>query len=325
MSAFPLQIQVLSDLHLETPISQPLYQKFRLFVQGSHVFMLGDIGLVLDDALFVFLRNLLTKSRGSRFFYVLGNHEPYRSTLPNAVARLRAFEKEANYKYGARFIFLNRDRYDIDANTTILGCTLWSGVLPQQAADVNALLTDFNEYNGIRGWTLENHVEEHGKDRDWLNNEVRMLEQMEPQRQIIIATHHSPTLDPRAVDPAHQGNSVSSAFATDMSKDLCWTSRAVKLWAFGHTHYNCGFRDLATDKLVVANQRGYGNAEIQKLLIEPSANGFDIVTSKDNTTNADYGIIQHKPADTVTTVTINCSIIDRENDRITRVRMTLQD
>ncbi|KAJ8121980.1 hypothetical protein ONZ43_g1704 [Nemania bipapillata] len=323
MSAFPPQFQVLSDLHLETPILQPLYQTFELCVKGSHVFMLGDIGLVLDDALFSFLRDLLTKTRGSRFFYILGNHEPYKTTLPDAVARLRAFEKEARFQYGGRFIFLNRDRFDVDAKTTILGCTLWSDVLPQQAAEVSALLTDFNESRGIRDWTLENHVEEHRKDRNWLNSQVRTLEETEPQRQIIIATHHSPTLDPRAVDPAHQGSSVSSAFTTDMSRDLCWASTAVRLWVFGHTHYNCGFRDEATGKLVVANQRGYGHAKIQELLIEPDANGFGIVTSLNgNTTNADHRITQQvpKPANPETATRLQPPILHQATDGTPTIR-----
>ncbi|KAF2967034.1 hypothetical protein GQX73_g6552 [Xylaria multiplex] len=316
MSAFPPQFQVLSDLHLETPISQPLYRTFRLYVEGSHVFMLGDIGLVLDDALFRFLEDLLTKTRGSRFFYILGNHEPYRTTLTDAVARLRAFEKKARYQYGERFIFLNRDRFDVDANTTILGCTLWSDVLPRQATEVNARLTEFNESRGIRDWTLESYAEEHRKDRDWLNSQVRTLEETEPQRQIIIATHHSPTLDPRAVKPAHQRSSVSSAFATDMSKDLCWKSTVVKLWVFGHTHYNCGFRDEATGKLVVANQRGYGHAEIQELLIEPGANGFNIVKStKGNTTNANRRIAQQRVSKPATATGLR-----RETDRTPRIR-----
>ncbi|GAP91883.1 putative Ser Thr protein phosphatase superfamily [Rosellinia necatrix] len=323
MSAFAPRFQILSDLHLETPISQPLYQKFRLCVGGSHVLMLGDIGLVLDDALFSFLRDLLTKARGSRFFYILGNHEPYRTTLSDAIARLRAFEEEARCQYGGRFVFLSRDRFDVNADTTILGCTLWSDVLPQQATEVNTLLTDFHESNGIRDWTLESHVEEHRKDRDWLNSQVRRLEETEPQRQIIIATHHSPTLDPRAVEPAHQSSSVSSAFATDMSKDLCWASTAVRLWVFGHTHYNCGFRDEATGKLVVANQRGYGRAEIQELLIEPDANGFNIVTpTKDNKTYTNHRITQQvsNPANPTTVTRLHRSILHRAADRIPRIR-----
>ena len=29
------------------------------------------------------------------------------------------------------------------------------------------------------------------------------------------------------------------------------------MWAFGHTHYSCNFRDEQSGKLVIANQRGY--------------------------------------------------------------------
>lgn len=99
----------------------------------------------------------------------------------------------------------------------------------------------------------------------------------------VIATHHSPTLDPRTIDPGYQGSSISSAFATDMSRDNCWTSPAVKVWAFGHTHYNCGFRDEATGKLVVANQRGYYCADVLDVLLEPDTSGFNFVPPSQET------------------------------------------
>ena len=190
-------------------------------------------------------------------FYVLGNHEPYRTTLESAVRKLRTFEEEAKFEYGARFKFLFRDRYDIDQNITVLGCTLWSAIQPQQATEVYARLTDFNKERGIQGWSLEEYSDEHFTDLKWLNTQVRSIQDREPHRQIVIATHHCPTTDPRATDPAHQGSSVGSAFVSDLSEENCWISPAVKLWVFGHTHYSCNFRDEATEKLVVSNQRGY--------------------------------------------------------------------
>lgn len=35
----------------------------------------------------------------------------------------------------------------------------------------------------------------------------------------------------------------------------------MKLWAFGHTHFNCDFEDERTAKRVLANQKGYARAE----------------------------------------------------------------
>jgi UDP-2,3-diacylglucosamine pyrophosphatase LpxH len=94
MSFLPLQLQIVSDLHLETPISKPAYLSFRLHVTGTHLFLLGDIGLVKDTGLFTFLRHLLDSHRGTRVFYVLGNHEAYQTTLHHAVSKLRDFEKK---------------------------------------------------------------------------------------------------------------------------------------------------------------------------------------------------------------------------------------
>jgi hypothetical protein len=50
---------------------------------------------------------------------------------------------------------------------------------------------------------------------------------------------------------------VQSAFVTDLQRETCWTSPAVRVWAFGHTHYNYDFIDPSTERRVVANQRGY--------------------------------------------------------------------
>jgi hypothetical protein len=212
---------------------------------------------VKDPGLFAFLRRLLRENMGTRVFYVLGNHEPYQTTLEEAVQKIRSFEEETRDDYGGRFSFLHRNRYNIDKTTTILGCTLWSAVSPEQANETQLLLTDFNEQRGMRSWLLESHLEEHKRDLAWLNEQVQKLQDEEPHRQVAVLTHHSPTLYPRATDPRHRRSSISTGFATDLSSELCWTSPAVKLWAFGHTHYNCAFHDEKTDKLVIANQRGY--------------------------------------------------------------------
>jgi hypothetical protein len=251
------QFQIVSDLHLETPLLHPQYASFNIKIQANNILLLGDIGLVKDEGLFVFLRRCLDRNRGVRMFYVLGNHEPYHTTLEDAIQKLRAFEKEARSEYGGRFKFLHRDRYDIGLDITILGCTLWSAIQPHQSTEIHAWLTEFNVERGIRGWTPSSLTEEHRKDLAWLNAQVSDIQAREPQRQILIATHHCPTVDPRATDPAHADSPISSAFVSDISEETCWTSPAVKMWAFGHTHYSCEFRDEKTGKLVLSNQKGY--------------------------------------------------------------------
>lgn len=257
MSIFNPQLQILSDLHLETPISTPQYSFFRVTVQADNLFLLGDIGLVADAGLFQFLRRTLEQNRGCRMFYILGNHEPYRTTYEYAYDLLRKFEQEAKDELGGRFKFLCRDRYDLNETVTVLGCTLWSAIQRDQAADIASRSTDLNSERGIQNWNLERPQEEHEKDLKWLNSQISAIEKDEPRRQIMVATHYSPTTDWRANNPQHEGSPVSSNFVTDLSQEPCWLSSSVKLWVFGHTHYSCNYRDEKTGKLVFANQKGY--------------------------------------------------------------------
>jgi hypothetical protein len=287
MSFFAPQFQIVSDLHLETPLTTPQYDSFGLNVQADNLFLLGDIGLVVDAGLFRFLRRILEHNRGCRIFYVLGNHEPYRTTYEHAHKLLRGFEQEAADEFGGRFKVLCRDRYDLDDTITILGCTLWSAIQHEQTSDIAQRSTDLNKEVGIKDWTLERHRAEHEKDLAWLNSQISAIEKDEPHRQIVVATHYSPTIDPRANNPQHKGSTVSSNFVTDLSREPCWISSTVKLWAFGHTHYSCDYRDEETGKLVVANQRGYAGlaagrkkAGTRTRIVEVGTEGWELVESR---------------------------------------------
>jgi predicted MPP superfamily phosphohydrolase len=93
------QLQIVSDIHLENPITNPQYLHTKLNVTGNVLFLLGDIGLVKHHGLFVFLRNLLDVNRSCRIFYVLGNHEVYQTTLEDAVEKMREFEDMARIRW----------------------------------------------------------------------------------------------------------------------------------------------------------------------------------------------------------------------------------
>jgi hypothetical protein len=103
---------------------------------------------------------------------------------------------------------------------------------------------------------VNDHNAAHESDLEWLNAQVSKMAREEPERKIAIFTHHSPSVDSRCTDPKYDGSDVSTAFATDLSREECWTNPAVVAWAFGHTHYNCSFTD--TDgKAIISNQKGY--------------------------------------------------------------------
>lgn len=264
------QFQIVSDLHLET---HPSYDGFRLRKTAEYLALLGDIGHVGDDRFLSFLEKQV--QRYWAVFFLLGNHEPYHLDFPAAKSRMRAFADRMEAKRRTstigRFIFLDQTRYDMPGyRLTILGCTLFSHITKEQAASVASRLVDFKD---IVDWTIEQHNLAHQSDLEWLNAEVAKIAREQPTRNIAIFTHHSPCSAKEATRPKHRNSEVSSGFVTNLEREECWMNPRVKMWAFGHTHFNCDFEDkvdgetgieTSTEtstgtrtKRVVANQKGY--------------------------------------------------------------------
>lgn len=137
----PTAFQIVSDLHLET---QPSYE-YSFKQTAPNLALLGDIGQIANDALFTFLE----KQLGCYWnvFFLLGNHEPVSGTWLAAKQRVREFTERVERLRArstiGRFIFLDQTRHDVNANLTVLGCTLFSRVTQDQAATVASRLIDF--------------------------------------------------------------------------------------------------------------------------------------------------------------------------------------
>jgi Calcineurin-like phosphoesterase len=253
MAAF---FQIMSDLHLENPASA--YSIYTIPPRAPYLALLGDIGDSAKPGLTEFLLRQLPNFE--IVFFLVGNHEPYHSSWAVVKAKMTAFEKGITQrrKNGAkigRFVFLDQTRYDISSYVTVLGCTLYSNILDQQLETVSMGLNDFYHIDG--GWDVHKHRRAHAADLQWLNEQVRSISQEDPKRKIIIMTHHSPVYGGLATNPRHAGSMLASGFATDLSTEQCWRNPSVKVWAFGHTHFNCDYRDEGTRKRVVTNQKGY--------------------------------------------------------------------
>ena len=257
-----VEIQIVSDLHLESP---PAYDLFDITPRAPHLALLGDIGNVSPtehrDGLVSFLKKQLQVFR--TVFFIPGNHEAYNSTWPKALFILRSFEQHIaslrthNPALG-EFVLMDRRSFRI-GNFLILGCSLFSRVPDQRVSAVETSMNDF--YLTGDGWSVTWHNKAHSRDLQWLNEEVSRAQEDGSVHRIVVLTHWSPSLDPRASDPKHAGSIISSGFATDLSMELCWTSEKVATWAWGHTHFNFDFvvpRQEGRKPLrVLANQRGY--------------------------------------------------------------------
>src|SRR3569833_873757 len=140
------EFQILSDLHLETPRFLPMYGEFAVTARSPYLALLGDIGNSHDDRLYDFLERQL--QRFKIVFFVIGNHEPYFFVVAGlvlcsyeaAVAKMQAFEASIAFRQSSssghdggnrapgRFVLLNRRRFDISDQVTVLGCTLFSRI-----------------------------------------------------------------------------------------------------------------------------------------------------------------------------------------------------
>ncbi|KAI0198842.1 Ser/Thr protein phosphatase superfamily [Astrocystis sublimbata] len=266
-----VRIQLLSDLHLETPRA---YDIFEVPPKAPYLALLGDIGYAVEHRVEyeAFLRRLLSKFR--IVFLVLGNHEPWHASWERAREVLGEFERgvrgEREREGGlGEFVLLDRRRYDFpgddgDGNedegdgdgagggVTILGCTLFSRVSTPQAEDISFGIQDFYK---IDNWTVEQHTKCFDDDLAWLNEQVKSLEKeggggngngnRKGDRRVVILTHYSPTLDERALDPRHGTSRLTAGFASELKGERCFGggggSGMVKVWAWGHTHFNCDF------------------------------------------------------------------------------------
>lgn len=249
-----LRLQILSDLHLESPQA---YDIFYISPQAPFLALLGDIGYVTDEGFFLFLRKQLAIFR--IVFLVLGNHEAYHSSWIETKSSVNRFKDDIDESIRrgealGKLVLLDQTRYDISPKLTILGCTLFSHVSHEQTESVSFGLNDF--YN-TRDWSIEAHQEAHFADITWLNEEIDSISRLEPDRKVIVLTHYCPSTHEKVVDHKHGNSKLSSGFMTDLSNERCWQREIVTLWAFGHTHFNCDFRDIQTGKRVVSNQRGY--------------------------------------------------------------------
>lgn len=257
-SATMVAFQIVSDLHLESPKA---YDVFDIPPRAPYLALLGDIGYTKHGEDYLgFIRRQLSAFK--MVFLVLGNHEPWHSSWADSKSMFRRLEEQITDERKSdrslgRFVFLDRSSYTLADESSgeevvILGCTLFSQIPAESAEAVSFGINDF--YN-ISNWTTENHNEAFHTDLSWLNDQVESAHTT--HKKVAIFTHYSPTLDHRAMDTRHQNSPLLSGFATDLLTKTCWKSSVVKLWAFGHNHFNCDFVDEDTGIRLFTNQRGY--------------------------------------------------------------------
>ncbi|GCB19086.1 uncharacterized protein L509 [Aspergillus awamori] len=233
-----VSFQILSDLHLE--VNQQ-YSSYEFPACAEYLILAGDIGRLTD---YNDYRNFLQKQtdRFRSVFLLLGNHEFYNETFDTGIEMAKQLEEDPSFD--GRLIVLHQKRYDVPgSNVSILGCTLWSKV-PQESAEV--VQSKVKDFQRISDWSVDDHNARHDFDYSWLMKEVhsihaenRTVAKDSKRRSILVVTHHAPSLQGTS-NPKHAQSPWSVAFGTNILSEV---PDGVKVWVFGHTHYNTDFKE----------------------------------------------------------------------------------
>lgn len=249
-----LSLQIASDLHLEFGTEGHTFDA-ALVPAAPVLALVGDICSLTrerDIAMYgQFLR--WCAARWELVLVCTGNHEYYnhggKVTMDQADATLSKLCATA----GPNVVFMQGTGIDVNG-VRVLGATLWSD-LP--TAEITAAVEGhLNDYRLVymRGrdgrperLTGAASSELHRQTVAWLTREIEHA----PGKTVVL-THHAPTFEDTSA-PQYVGLPTTHGFASDLTRLF---RPQLRLWAFGHTHFNTD-RHHPSGTRVVANQKGY--------------------------------------------------------------------
>jgi predicted phosphodiesterase len=259
-----LRVAIVSDLHLETrrrhlarerdaaaadAAMAALQEQTRHSAAGADlVVVAGDVAGGSDG-----LRWAAATFGGTPAVYVAGNHEFYRHERHDLLRELRAVASPMDQVH-----FLEQDELRLTLRgreLRVLGCTAWTDyrLYGETGAGEAMRRAEAQMYdhrliaNGQGTFSAADARQLHGEARAWLSSRLAHT----ARGSTVVVTHHAP--DARSIEPRFVGDSLSPAFASDLSS-LALTY-APALWIHGHTHYNVDYAIGATR--VVSHQWGY--------------------------------------------------------------------
>lgn len=241
-----MRIQVLSDIHAEAAPQRPQYDVVDF--DADLVILAGDI-----DEGGAGVRWAAKTWPDTPVVYVIGNHEPYGSSIAATLERCRAAAA------GKRVHVLEREAVTLDS-ARILGATLWTDL--ELAGDAPwarwRLKQGFPDYRAITAQTggrlrPADTAAIHAGTVAWLDRTLA-----EPHDgPTIVVTHHAPSARSLMQWDEWAGESPWTAWEAVYASDLEWLieRHAPALWIHGHTHLSGEYRIGETR--IVSNQRGY--------------------------------------------------------------------
>jgi Icc-related predicted phosphoesterase len=191
-------------------------------------------------------------------FYIMGNHEHYRSIFRKTLPEL----KEGFANHGMDKIeFFDNDSKVVD-DVLFVGSTLWSDFengddlsiynCGRNMNDFRVIgsmdVEDMNYFNRYKSRTItpEFILEEHKKSLEFLKTNVKL------GNKVVVFTHHGPTY--QSLHSEHIGDGMDGAYCSDLSEFIL-DNPQIKVWIHGHTHQSKDY--MVGECRVLAKQQGY--------------------------------------------------------------------
>ncbi len=236
-----MKIQYMSDFHLEFRDNMQYIKDNEFPVTGDVLVLAGDTAYLRDTTV-PNLKLWKTLSRNYRQVLIApGNHEFY--GYGDVMEYGESWQKMLQPNVG----YYQNKVVRIDDTDFILS-TLWSHIRSQDEYFVARGMNDFRQIRyGGRRFTTDDFNVEHEKCLAFIKEAVEASD----AKNIVVVTHHLPSYT--VVNPYYKGDSLTSAFATELG-DYIAGSR-INVWIYGHSHSNINAQ-LGNTKLL-CNQMGY--------------------------------------------------------------------
>lgn len=233
-----MQVQILSDLHLEFGNRAALS-----FDKADIVILAGDTHLGTKGIEWV-KKYIPNKT----VLYLLGNHEYYKGSYPKTLKKIQEAVQDSSIQV------LENSFVDI-GNVRFHGCTLWTdfSILGDPMQYGMICQSKMNDYKYIKrdpSYSKIRSVDVYGihqRSKAWLKES---LTQSVGLKNIVI-THHAPSL--QSIPEANRKDPVTAAYASDL-EDLILEYQPL-YWIHGHIHTPTRYCIGKTE--IICNPHGY--------------------------------------------------------------------
>jgi hypothetical protein len=257
----PLNIQIVSDLHLEFHASKA---KFNFIKPSAPILALvGDICCLGTDDDFETFKRFIAEILPSYelIIFISGNHEMYVNVNKQPITLTQTMEG-INYRVRSFFKQTSKKLHYLQNNTlkitsgkkqyVIIGTTLWSNIPSSQYNRIEQAMSDYNYIYVVdkptgkpRKLTASDVSMTFRKSYNYIKHQL--LKASATKANAIVLTHHRPLLK-----DSYNILTYDVAYMSDCSALF---SRPLIFWGFGHLHEKVD--QVVNGVRIYSNCKGY--------------------------------------------------------------------